>query len=86
MWRKMCEAYAEQLIMDDNPEKAVSYLLGIHKVYEALEVFLDADMYKEAYALGRLKLDADDKFLDKILESWARWAIFKGQLEQAAHW
>jgi len=86
MWREMCEAYAHQLIMQNNPEKAVSYLLGIHKIYEAIEVFLNAKMFKEAYALARCKLDDDDTFLNKILESWAEWAIYKNHLEQAAHW
>lgn len=81
----MCEAYAHQLITQHNPEKAVSYLLSIHKIYEAIDVFLNAKMFKEAYALARCKLDADDTFLNKILESWAEWAAYKGQLEQAAH-
>ncbi|XP_036139651.1 gem-associated protein 5 isoform X2 [Monomorium pharaonis] len=84
MWREMCEVYAQQLIEGDNPGKAVTYLLSIHKIYEALEVLLNTNMYKEAYALGRLKLDADDAFLNKILESWAKWATVKGHLEQAA--
>ncbi|XP_039310637.1 gem-associated protein 5 isoform X2 [Solenopsis invicta] len=84
MWKDMCEAYARQLIEEDKPERAVSYLLSIHKIYEALEVFLNAKMFKEAYALGRLKLDSDDKFLDKILQLWAEWAALKGQFEQAA--
>lgn len=82
----MCEAYAHQLTMQNNPEKAVSYLLAIHKIYEAIEVFLNVKMFKEAYVLARCKLDADDTFLNKILESWAEWSSFKGHLEQAAHW
>jgi len=72
--------------MQNNPEKAVSYLLAIHKIYEAIEVFLNVKMYKEAYALARCKLDPADTFLNKVLESWAEWATYKGHLEQAAHW
>lgn len=82
----MCEAYAHQLIMQNNPEKAVSYFLAVHKIYEAIEVFLNVKMFKEAYALARCKLDTADIFLNKILESWAEWASFRGHLEQAAHW
>ncbi|KYM76201.1 Gem-associated protein 5 [Atta colombica] len=85
MWREMCEAYAHQLILQHNPEKAVSYLLAIHKIHEAVEVFINAKLFKEAYALARCKLDDNDMFLNKILESWAEWATFKGHLEQAAH-
>ncbi|XP_011872793.1 PREDICTED: gem-associated protein 5 isoform X2 [Vollenhovia emeryi] len=84
-WKEMCEAYAHQLVMQKHPEKAVSYLLAVHKIYEAIEVFFNAKMFKEAYALARCRLDADDPFLDKILESWAEWATYKGNLEQAAH-
>ncbi|KAL0127536.1 hypothetical protein PUN28_003065 [Cardiocondyla obscurior] len=85
MWKEMCEAYAHQLKMQNNSEKAVSYLLAIHKIHEAIEVFLEVKMFKEAYALARCKLDATDKFLNEILEAWAEWAKFKGHLEQAAH-
>ncbi|XP_071629250.1 gem-associated protein 5 [Temnothorax longispinosus] len=84
VWKEMCEAYAHQLVIQNNPEKAVSYLLAVHKIYEAIEVFINAKMFKEAYALARCKLDAADTFLNKILESWAEWATYKGQLEQAA--
>lgn len=86
MWREMCEAYAHQLINQCNVEKAVSYLLCIHKIYEAIDAFLQANMYKEAYVLARCRLDSNDLFLTKILESWSDWSASNGQLEQAAHW
>ncbi|KAL6431847.1 hypothetical protein ACFW04_007362 [Cataglyphis niger] len=85
MWKEMCEAYAHQLIRQCNVEKAVSYLLCIHKIYEAIEAFLDANMFKEAYVLARCKLDSDDPFLKKILELWSEWGVFNGHLEQAAY-
>ncbi|GAB1867613.1 Gem-associated protein 5 [Camponotus japonicus] len=85
MWREMCEAYAHQLMNQCNVEKAVSYLLCIHKIYEAIDAFLQANMYKEAYVLARCRLDSNDSFLTKILESWSDWSASNGQLEQAAH-
>ncbi|XP_011636844.1 gem-associated protein 5 [Pogonomyrmex barbatus] len=84
-WREMCEAYAHQLVEQNNPGKAVAYLLSIHKIYDAIEVFLNAKLFKEAYAVARCKLDTDDPFLKKILEQWAEWTVSKGHLEQAAH-
>ncbi|XP_029169359.1 gem-associated protein 5-like [Nylanderia fulva] len=85
MWKEMCEVYAHQLISQGNVEKAVSYLLCIHKIYEALEAFLNANMFKEAYVLARCKLDITDAFLEKILELWSAWCLLNGQMEQAAH-
>ncbi|EZA61582.1 Gem-associated protein [Ooceraea biroi] len=85
LWREICEAYAQQLVMEGNVEKAVSYLLGIHKIYEAVQTFVDAKMHKEAYALARCKLDADDPVLEATLKSWAEHVFANGQLEQAAY-
>ncbi|XP_025162758.1 gem-associated protein 5 [Harpegnathos saltator] len=84
-WRETCEAYAHQLIMEGNVEKAVSYLLCVHKIYEAIKAFVDARMYKEAYVLARFKLADDDPTLAVVLQSWAHYATTAGQLEQAAH-
>ncbi|XP_015184665.1 PREDICTED: gem-associated protein 5 [Polistes dominula] len=84
-WRTMCEAYANQLILESNPTKAVSYLLCIHKIYEAINVFQDAKMYKEAYCLAKSQLDTNDEIITKILENWATYESGKGHLEGAAH-
>lgn len=86
MWREICEAYAHQLVSQGNVEKAVSYFLCIHKIYEAIGVFVDANMFKEAYVLARCRLDSSDPLITKILESWSDWSALNGQLEQAAHW
>lgn len=72
--------------MQGNVEKAVSYLLCIHKIYEAIKAFLDARMYKEAYVLAKFKLDADDPVLAIVLQSWAQYTTDTGHFEQAAHW
>lgn len=86
MWKEMCEAYAHQLIRQGSVEKAVSYLLCVHKIYEAIEAFLNANMFKEAYVLARCKLDITDPCLENILELWSQWCFCNGQIEQAAHW
>ncbi|XP_014480134.1 PREDICTED: gem-associated protein 5 isoform X2 [Dinoponera quadriceps] len=83
-WRETCEAYAHQLIMEGNVEKAVSYLLCIHKIYEAVKAYLDARLYKEAYVLARLKLADNDPTVAIVLQSWAQYATTTGQLELAA--
>lgn len=82
----MCEAYAVQLVCEGNPGKAVSYLLCIHKIYRAIEVFLIEKMYKEAYALARNKLDPEDPLLNSLLQDWANNAAKEGHFEDAVQW
>lgn len=81
----MCELYAHQLITEGNPYKAVSYLICIHKTYKAVEVYRDANLYKEAYVLARCKLESDDPILTDILKNWATYSITTGNFEQAAY-
>ncbi|KAL2748138.1 gem-associated protein 5 isoform X1 [Vespula maculifrons] len=84
-WREMCEAYANQLILESNPTKAVSYLLCIHKIYEAIDVFQNVRMFKEAYCLAKSKLDSNDIMIKTILQNWANYEFEKGHFEAAAH-
>ncbi|XP_043490699.1 gem-associated protein 5 [Polistes fuscatus] len=84
-WREMCEAYANQLILESNPTKAVSFLLCIHKIYEAIDVFQNAQMYKEAYCLAKFQLYPNDEIITKILKNWAKFEYGKGHFEGAAH-
>ncbi|XP_029169369.1 gem-associated protein 5-like [Nylanderia fulva] len=85
-WKEMCETYLYQLIEQGNVKKAVSYLLCLHKIHEAIEAFLNANMFKEAYVLARYKLDITDPVLENILELWSEWCLLNDQMEQAAHW
>ncbi|XP_017790259.1 PREDICTED: gem-associated protein 5 [Habropoda laboriosa] len=84
-WKDMCELYAHQLIIEGNPYKAVSYLLCIHKTYKAIEVFQDANLYKEAYVLARCKLESDDPVLTNVLRHWAKYTVNTGNFEEAAY-
>ncbi|KAG7201057.1 hypothetical protein KM043_017605 [Ampulex compressa] len=84
-WKEMCEAYANQLVLEHNPRKAVSYLLCVHKIYEAIRVFTDACMYKEAFVLARCRLDSDDPAVKELLLDWLQHDIDTGHFEPAAH-
>ncbi|XP_053999055.1 gem-associated protein 5 isoform X1 [Hylaeus anthracinus] len=84
-WKEMCELYAYQLVSEGNPYKAVSYLLCIHKTYKAIEVFQDANLYKEAYVLARCKLESDDPTLINVLKNWAKYSVCRCQFEEAAY-
>ena len=83
-WQETSRAYANQLVYESNPTKAASYLLCNHKIYEAIEIFMNHKMYKEAYAIASCKLQEDDPVLTKILENWAQNAMKDGLFEDAA--
>lgn len=83
-WQEICEAYANQLIQESNPTKAVAYLLGIHKIHEAIQVFVDAKMYKEAFAIAKCRLDENDPMMKEFLNNWTKHAMKSGLFEDCA--
>lgn len=82
-WQEMCEAYAMQLISDGHINKAVCYLLKIHRIHQAVGAFFNAKMYREAYALAALKLDPQDPLVENILRDWATSTTREGSFEEA---
>lgn len=46
MWLWAVEAFAKQLCFQDQYVKAASYLLSIHKVYEAVELLKSNHFYR----------------------------------------
>lgn len=84
IWQEMCESYAAQLVTEDNPMKAVSYLLCIHKIHQAIAIFHDAKLYREAYCLAKCKLDPSDAVFEKILTDWSNHSVHIGSFEDAA--
>ncbi|KAJ8675733.1 hypothetical protein QAD02_011519 [Eretmocerus hayati] len=83
-WRKVCEAYAWQLVAEENPTKAVSYFLSLNKVREAIVVLVAAKLFREAYILSTLRLDPKDPGIPNILERWAEQAEKDGNFQSAA--
>ncbi|XP_044005002.1 gem-associated protein 5-like isoform X2 [Aphidius gifuensis] len=83
-WQEICEAYANQLIQESNPTKAVAYLLSIHKIHQAIQVFVDVKMYKEAFAIAKCRLDENDPMMKELLSNWTKHAIKSGLFEDCA--
>lgn len=46
LWEEACEAYALQLASNDDPIKAASYFLMLHKVVEAIDVLSKAKQFR----------------------------------------
>lgn len=75
-----------QLISDGHINKAVCYLLKIHRIHQAVGAFFNAKMYREAYALAALKLDPQDPLVENILRDWATSTTREGSFEEAVQW
>ena len=85
-WKKVCEAYANQLIFEENPHKAASYLLSINEVHKAVEVFMASKLFKEAYTIAATKLNSTDPLITSVLLMWANAAQKDGDFQNAAAW
>ncbi|XP_058807144.1 gem-associated protein 5-like [Phymastichus coffea] len=83
-WIEMCEGYAVQLNSEEHYHKAVSYLLCLNKVNEAIDIFVNAKLYKEAYALASSKLSSEDLIVKNILVQWANSAEKDGHFQNAS--
>lgn len=82
----MCEAYAVQLNSEEHYHKAASYLLCLNKIKEAIDIFVNANMYKEAYVLAASKLDSQDPMTENVLSKWANSAHKDGHFQNASEW
>ncbi|XP_022241513.1 gem-associated protein 5-like isoform X2 [Limulus polyphemus] len=84
LWLEMCEKYAQQLAENQKYHRASLYLLACHKVYEAIDVLKDHNLFREALAIARSRLPSVDPTLNDILCKWAARADKEGNYEMAA--
>ncbi|XP_017655904.1 gem-associated protein 5 isoform X1 [Nannospalax galili] len=70
VWLWAVEAFAKQLCFQDQHVKAASYLLSIHKVYEAVELLRSHHFYREAIAVAKARLRPEDPILKELYLSW----------------
>jgi hypothetical protein len=82
----MCQAYAEQLELFGQYEKAASYLLVCHKVNEAVQLLVNHHLFREALALAHNRLGPDDPTPARIIREWSRQLTVTGNYELAAEW
>ncbi|XP_035034293.2 gem-associated protein 5 isoform X1 [Hippoglossus stenolepis] len=83
-WRRAVEAYVKQLCLQEQYLKAASHLLSINKVYEAIDLLRSHKIYREAIALVKARLPADDPVLKDLYNGWAAVLEKDGHLSSAA--
>ncbi|XP_048344202.1 gem-associated protein 5 [Sphaerodactylus townsendi] len=70
-WVWAVEAFAKQLCFQEQYVKAASYLLSLHKVYEAVELLKSHSFFREAIAVAKARLRPEDPVLKDLYTSWA---------------
>ncbi|KAM6907183.1 gem-associated protein 5 [Xenentodon cancila] len=84
VWSQTVEAFVKQLCLQEQYLKAASHLLSLSKVYEAIDLLRSHKLYREAIALVKARLPAEDPTLKELYTSWAVVLEKDGHLSAAA--
>lgn len=83
-WTLCMEAFAMQLIEEEQPVRAVIHLLGVQRVEDAIRVLLEKKYHREAWILAKLKKANEDQVFDQIAKEWTEYLNVSGRFEEAA--
>ncbi|XP_051793903.1 gem-associated protein 5 isoform X2 [Acanthochromis polyacanthus] len=84
VWSRTVEAFVKQLCLQEQYLKAASHLLSINKLYEAVDLLRSHKLYREAIALVKARLPADEPVLKELYSSWAAALEKDGHFSAAA--
>ncbi|XP_040929797.1 gem-associated protein 5 isoform X2 [Betta splendens] len=84
LWSQTVEAFVKQLCVQEQYLKAASHLLSLSKVYEAVALLHAHKLYREAVALVKARLPADEPVLKELYTSWAAVLEKDGHFSAAA--
>nr|XP_014342172.1 PREDICTED: gem-associated protein 5 [Latimeria chalumnae] len=86
VWVRTVETYVKQLCFQEQYIKAATYLLSIHKVYEAVELLKLHQFYREAIAMAKARLLPEDPIVKELYARWAAILEKDGHYSMAAKW
>ncbi|XP_077402822.1 gem-associated protein 5 isoform X2 [Vanacampus margaritifer] len=84
VWHGAVERYVKQLCLQEQHVKAAAHLLSINKVYEAVQLLRSYKLYREAIALAKARLPAEDPVLKELYTNWAVTLEKDGHFSAAA--
>ncbi|XP_041657309.1 gem-associated protein 5 [Cheilinus undulatus] len=84
VWSRTVEAFVKQLCLQEQYLKAASHLLSINKLYEAINLLRSHKLYREAIALVKARLPAEEPVLKELYTSWAAILEKDGHFSAAA--
>ncbi|XP_032885648.1 gem-associated protein 5 isoform X2 [Amblyraja radiata] len=71
VWVRAVEAFVKQLCFQEHYVKAATLLLSVHRVYEAVRLLQSHQLFREAIALAKARLQPDDPVLRELYTGWA---------------
>ncbi|CAG8500464.1 3388_t:CDS:10, partial [Racocetra persica] len=84
VWQSLIRLQAEKLAAKNDRHGAVLCWLACGEVYEAIDVYRKAEMYREAIALAKLRLIDEDPIFSDLYCLWANQLEKEEAYEQAA--
>ncbi|KAM9347919.1 gem-associated protein 5 [Symphorus nematophorus] len=84
VWSRTVEAFVKQLCLQEQYLKAASHLLSVNKLYEAVDLLRSHKLYREAIALVKARLPADEPILKELYTCWAAVLEKDGHFSAAA--
>ena len=83
LWQTAAEAYAQQLEEKGEIHNAVLYLLSISKIYDAIDVYLRARLYRDALSLAVARLSPLDPVIHFVCKEFGKSLEKQGKLISA---
>ncbi|KAF7726435.1 Gem-associated protein 5 [Apophysomyces ossiformis] len=84
-WLRMMEAQAKKLCSARQYNMAATCYTACSKIYEAINVYRHAQMYREAIVLAKLRLPASSSTIQELFAEWAE-SVQATEEELAAMW
>ncbi|CAN0269315.1 unnamed protein product [Lampetra planeri] len=86
VWTACIESYVQQLLRAEQPVRAATFLLALHRTGDALALLRTHGLYREAVALAKLRLPPSDPMLGELYQEWAVVLEASGHYAAAAKW
>ncbi|CAG8471647.1 11252_t:CDS:2 [Paraglomus occultum] len=84
VWQSLLQKQAQKLSVKGEHHAAVMCLIACGEIYEAINVYKQADMYREALTLAKIRLPQDDPIIFDLHSDWALQLEKEPSYEQAA--
>ncbi|KAG9289192.1 hypothetical protein G9A89_022501 [Geosiphon pyriformis] len=84
VWESNVYKMAQKLLMKNEHHMAVMYFLACGSVYEAVDTYRKANMFREAITLAKLRLPQNDSLLFDLYSEWALQLESQKRYEEAA--